>query len=217
MLCKCPSDVGPARHPDPALHAGSHVCGEQAGLAAVLGVLSCLRVVGLALRDLLLAHHGYLALPGGAPEVSKTEDKDQTLPALLPAPQHGRSMGAHTGAHAHVHIHAHTHPCTRSHLCTHSCTHICAHAHIPVDTHALMHTFAHLCTHTHAPMHTLTHLCMHTPVHTLAPPCTPSHTQSRGLCLLPSPRRLRTGVRILCGFGSRETQVLGLPLSLILE
>ena len=51
----------------------SHLCGDQAGLAAVLSVFTYLHVIGLVLRDLLLTHHGYLALPGVAPEVSKME------------------------------------------------------------------------------------------------------------------------------------------------
>lgn len=49
----------------------SQLCRDQAGLAAVLCVLAQLHLIGLVLGDLLLTHHGDLALPGVAPEASK--------------------------------------------------------------------------------------------------------------------------------------------------
>lgn len=72
----------------------SHLCGDQAGLTAVLGVFAHLHVIGLVLRDLLLTHHGYLALPGVAPEVSKGEICSQNL--LIPIiPSAGEVAHAH--------------------------------------------------------------------------------------------------------------------------
>lgn len=82
--------------PPGAEAAGSPLRGDEARLAAALGVFAHLHVIGLLVRDLLLTHHGYLALPGGAPKVSKTEKNNQKLPALLPCPQQERQ---HTHAH----------------------------------------------------------------------------------------------------------------------
>lgn len=97
---------GPAIHPDPSTHTGqlvqrpqgSLVCGDQAGLTAVLCVVTHLHVIGLVLRKLLPTHHGYLAFPGVAPKVSKMEKKIRNCqPPPLPQ-QYGI-----------------THMCTRSH------------------------------------------------------------------------------------------------------
>lgn len=78
---------------------GSHLCGDQAGLATVLGIVTHLHIVRLFLGD-LLTHHGYLALPGVAP---KDGGKNQTLPALLALPQQVQH-------HACMHTRSHTQP-----------------------------------------------------------------------------------------------------------
>jgi len=70
---------------------GEHLCGDQAGLAAVLGVFAHPHVIGLSLRDLLLTHHGYLALPGVAPLGAE-------LPGCLLYPD-GRRQGGPTALH----------------------------------------------------------------------------------------------------------------------
>lgn len=51
---------------------GLHICGEQAGLAAVLGVLTHPHAAGLV-GEHLLTHRGPLALSGVAPAASRVE------------------------------------------------------------------------------------------------------------------------------------------------
>lgn len=51
---------------------GLHICGEQAGLAAVLGVLTHPHAAGL-MGEHLLTHRGPLALSGVAPAASRVE------------------------------------------------------------------------------------------------------------------------------------------------
>lgn len=76
---------------------GSHLCGGQAGLAAVLGVVTHLHVIGLFLGD-LLTHHGYLALPGVAPK-DGGKKSDPASPSCLTSASTASRTRAHTLAH----------------------------------------------------------------------------------------------------------------------
>lgn len=76
---------------------GSHLCGDQAGLAAVLGIITHLHVVGLFLGG-LLTHHGYLALPGVAPKDGGRKSDPASPPCLTSASTASCPRG-HTLAH----------------------------------------------------------------------------------------------------------------------
>lgn len=62
-----------------------HLRGDQAGLSAVLCVLIQVHGTGLVSRGLFLTQHGYRAVPGGAPKVSRVETKVSSCQPL-PSP-----------------------------------------------------------------------------------------------------------------------------------